>query len=69
MKQANLITFMENKGGEHEKGIDPVKEHYKTKIHFLPCTLMRASSLHGVDETGTELCPLHHIRQYMFKKK
>lgn len=34
----------------------------QNKTHFLPWTMMTAS-LHGVNETGTELCPLHHIRQ------
>lgn len=44
------------------KGIDPVKEQKIKQRLFLPRTLMTAS-LHVVTETGTELCPLHHIRQ------
>lgn len=60
---------MENTGG-NLKGIDPVREQNKTKRQrqLLPRTL-KTISLHGVGETGTELCPLHHIRQLTAKKE
>lgn len=50
---------MEHKGGNEGRG--PVKEQNKTKTFSLLDNV--TSSFLGVNEIGTELCPLHHIRQ------